>query len=600
MLYFSFCFVLFTIHFVNTFYFTITIKTSCFINCCLCHIQIVKYIKKRAQLTLEYTKALSKLQQKTVDSLYFEESTTRGFFEQVRSTDEEIIGVYNYQSQMILDQVVAPLEQLHAELDASRRKLFQQGMSLDKELKDSRAALLRTREKYYKTSHDLENAGYAVKDLEGNPKKRGELEKLDKKITRLRQDVAIDKANYEEQITATNQCQHEFYTTTMPNTLDEVQALFAHRLRRLKKHATRYIELLKTESADLAEPCQKLATAIEGISVESDNNEFIQTYSTEPSHVPDDFVFEEYIKQGKPDEVKKTGWKAKLLGTGSKGDAATAPSYSPYTQVKASKSLDGLFGTPLPTLMKRQEQTHPDVDVPYFLYFIAEQIIKCGGEYTLGVFRLNGSTAKVEEIKQSCTKGDYGRLRFAPNQVNDLASVFKLFFRQLPDPLVPNTMYEQCFAAPPPDVNALVRQLPDVNRRVLLFLVALVQRFCAEETVERTKMNASNLAAIFAPCVFRCPYADMQAILRSSDAEKRFFERLIAELDTASATTVSCKCGRDPADSASPTDDLAPSGRAAIAPSATSLQSSMDATTNETVTLAPPQGTRKLPPLSGM
>lgn len=572
-----------------------------FTNCSY-RTQIVKYLKKRAQLTLEYTKALSKLQQKTVDSLYFEESTTRSFFEQVRSTDEEIIGVYNYQSQMILDQVVAPLEQLHTELDTSRRKLFQQGMSLDKELKDSRASLLRTREKYYKTSHDLENTGYAVKDLEGNPKKRGELEKLDKKITRLRQDVAIDKANYEEQITATNRCQREFYTTTMPNTLDEVQSLFAHRLRCLKKYATRYIELLQTESADLAAPCQKLATAIEGISLESDNNEFIQTYSTEPSHIPDDFVFEEYIKQGKPDEVKKTGWKAKLLGSSSKSDAATTPLYSPYTQTKASKSLDGLFGTPLQTLMKRQEQTHPEVDVPYFLYFVAEQIIKCGGEYTLGIFRLNGSTAKVEEIKQNCSKGDYGRLRFAPNQVNDLASVFKLFFRQLPDPLVPNTVYEQCFTASPPDVNALVRQLPDVNKRVLLFLVAFVQRFCAEETVERTKMTVSNLAAIFAPCIFRCPYTDMQAILLSSEAEKRFFERLIGELDTASATTISCQCDQDPADADSPPEDPVPRvTRASVVPSAVPLRSSADAPTSETVTpTAPPQGARKPPPLSGM
>lgn len=569
------------------------------------HLQIVKYIKKRAQLTLEYTKALGKLQQKTVDSLYFEESTTRGFFEQVRGTDEEIIGVYNYQSQMILDQVVTPLEQLHTELDATRKKLFQQGMSLDKELKDSRAALLRAREKYYKTAHELENTEYAIKDLEGTPKKRSELEKLDKKVTRLRQEVAIDKANYEEQITITNQCQHEFYTTTMPNTLDEVQALFVHRLRRLKKYATRYIELLKTESSDLDEPYQKLATAIESISVESDTNEYIQTYSTEPSHVPDDFVFEEYIKQGKPDEVKKTSWKAKLLGSGSRGETAAAPTYSPYTQTKASKSLDGLFGTPLQTVMKRQTQTHPDMDIPYFLYFVAEQIVKCEGEYTLGVFRLNGSTAKVEEIKQSCTKGDYGRLRFAPNQVNDLTSVFKLFFRQLPDPLVPSTLYEQCFTTPPPDVNVLAGQLPEINRKVLLFLVAFAQRFCAEETVARTKMTAQNLAAIFAPCIFRCPYTDMQAILRSSDAEKRFFERLIAELDTASATTIAYQCNPNTVDYVSPTEGLLPSGRAAITPSSAPSQPRTETETEmtaEAVTVASSQqhGTQKAPDSSGM
>ena len=122
---------------------------------------------------------------------------------------------------------------------------------------------------------------------------------------------------------------------------------------------------------------------------------------------------------------------------------------------------------------------------------------------------------------------------------------------------------------------------------------------------EKWELLEKNLAAIFAPCIFRCPYTDMQAILRSSDAEKRFFERLIAELDTASATTIAYQCNPNTVDYVSPTEGLLPSGRAAITPSSAPSQPRTETETEmtaEAATVASSQqhGTQKAPDSSGM
>jgi len=522
--------------------------------------QFTKYMKKRTQLTLEYAKSIEKLQQKSNISLFFEESTAREAYNQMIKTDEEIVKSINYMSQMILDQVVTPLEKLHTEMDSTRKKLFQQGSSLDKHLNESRSALLRIREKYYKTSREIELTEYAI---DSSSKKRSELDKLDKKLAKLRNDVEVDKANYQDQIAQSNACQSEFYTKTMPNTMNEIQGLYVQRLEAIKDSTEKYISYLKTQNEDNLEPLLKLEKAFSNISVEDDIQEFIQINSTELSRVPDDYVFEEYIKQGKVDETKKSSWKSKLIGGGSsKTDLNT--NYSPYSITKSNESLNSLFGTPLQTLMARQEKTYPDYDIPYFLYFIAENIIRCEGEYTLGIFRLNGSTAKVEDIKQLCSKGDYSHISFTPNQVNDLTSVFKLFFRQLPEPLIPNTLYERCISPEPKDVNSIVNMLPDINKKVLLFLVDFAKRFTDPEIVERTKMTVQNLSAIFAPCIFRCPYTDMTQILQSSEHEKNFFVQMLTSLDTSKAKKVTLKISPDSVDYVKPTEGLLPSERKII------------------------------------
>ena len=75
------------------------------------------------------------------------------------------------------------------------------------------------------------------------------------------------------------------------------------------------------------------------------------------------------------------------------------------------------------------------------------------------------------------------------------ASLFKLWLRELEEPVVPSRLYNDALAASksPQETVQFIHRLPSNHKRVLLFVVSFAQVFLKPEVVERTKMTASNL-----------------------------------------------------------------------------------------------------------
>jgi hypothetical protein len=75
------------------------------------------------------------------------------------------------------------------------------------------------------------------------------------------------------------------------------------------------------------------------------------------------------------------------------------------------------------------------------------------------------------------------------------SSLFKLFLRELSDPLVPSSLYNDALSSSksPEDAIAFVQRLPICHRRVLVFVISFLQLFMEERVVEQTKMTPSNL-----------------------------------------------------------------------------------------------------------
>ena len=80
------------------------------------------------------------------------------------------------------------------------------------------------------------------------------------------------------------------------------------------------------------------------------------------------------------------------------------------------------------------------------------------------------------------------------------ASLFKLWLRELQEPLIPSDMYNDALASASskhPEMPIIfVRRLPKYNRRVLLFVIGFFQLFCRDEVVAQTKMTPSNLGKL--------------------------------------------------------------------------------------------------------
>ncbi|KAF4528443.1 hypothetical protein B566_EDAN013448 [Ephemera danica] len=115
------------------------------------------------------------------------------------------------------------------------------------------------------------------------------------------------------------------------------------------------------------------------------------------------------------------------------------------------------------------------------------------------------------------------------------ASLLKLWYRELYEPLIPDVMYAECVSNhdDPQTCLAIVQRLPELNRLVLCYLVRFLQIFSRQEAVQLTKMDASNLAMVMAPNCLRCMSNDPRIIIENARKEMAFMRTLIQTLDTS-------------------------------------------------------------------
>jgi hypothetical protein len=154
--------------------------------------------------------------------------------------------------------------------------------------------------------------------------------------------------------------------------------------------------------------------------------------------------------------------------------------------------------------------------VPIILPFLADGIIALGGLRAEGIFRVPGDGDAVSALRVRLDRGQY-----ALGEIDDphvLASLLKLWLRELREPLVPAEMYDACVscAQVPEACVEMVRRLPSVHRRVVLFVVSFLQLFLDARTQEVTKMTPVNLALVMAPNLLRCESESMAVVFTNA------------------------------------------------------------------------------------
>jgi len=154
--------------------------------------------------------------------------------------------------------------------------------------------------------------------------------------------------------------------------------------------------------------------------------------------------------------------------------------------------------------------------VPIILPFLADGILALGGTRSEGIFRVPGDGDSVSELKLRIDRGYY-----TLDGVDDpyvLASLLKLWLRELCDPLVPEEMYNECIASSgePEACVRIVERLPTINRRVVLFVISFLQLFLEERIMSVTKMTPVNLALVMAPNLLRCTSESMAVVFTNA------------------------------------------------------------------------------------
>ncbi|XP_063043311.1 active breakpoint cluster region-related protein [Engraulis encrasicolus] len=149
--------------------------------------------------------------------------------------------------------------------------------------------------------------------------------------------------------------------------------------------------------------------------------------------------------------------------------------------------------------------------VPHVVRWCAEEVERRGlGEE--GIYRTSGSAKEIQLLKHSFNTNLREALKEVRSaEVNVVSGTLKLYFRDLPEALVPADLYKSLKnALDLPDLvskqGALLNILglcPAANRNTLLYLFHHLKR--VSEKMEVNKMSVMNLATVFGPSLLRPP-----------------------------------------------------------------------------------------------
>ncbi|KAI5370272.1 Putative Rho GTPase activation protein [Septoria linicola] len=207
-------------------------------------------------------------------------------------------------------------------------------------------------------------------------------------------------------------------------------------------------------------------------------------------------------------------------------------------------SPQGIFGIPLQQSIRYANvaiSLFNDEGQSYIYGYVPIVVAKCGvflkekATDVEGIFRLAGSEKRIKELKVAFDSPDrYGKgLDWTGYTVHDAANILRRYFNQLPEPIIPLEFYQRfrdplrnhqaqavgVIESQSPShgefnheaairaYQALITELPPLNRQLLLYILDLLAVFASKS--DMNKMTTPNLAAIFQPGILSHPQHDM-------------------------------------------------------------------------------------------
>ncbi|CAL8340185.1 unnamed protein product [Merluccius merluccius] len=178
----------------------------------------------------------------------------------------------------------------------------------------------------------------------------------------------------------------------------------------------------------------------------------------------------------------------------------------PPLQALQEKGLikDQVFGCGLEMLCEREQST-----VPRFVRLCTEAVERRGLQ-TDGIYRVSGNLAVIQKLRYMVNHEE--KLNLDQSEWEDIhviTGALKLFFRELPEPLVPYGFFTDIMeTVKMPDywekvdrLKCLVLNIPPPNRDTLHFIFTHLKRVL--EHSDANRMTTQNIAIVFGPTLMR-------------------------------------------------------------------------------------------------
>ncbi|KAG0174888.1 hypothetical protein DFQ30_002154 [Apophysomyces sp. BC1015] len=443
--------------------------------------ETMMFLKKRAAIEEEYGKQMMKLSQslaETFDKSHPRSGTYGNAWTSILKV-HETIGEQRVKFAANITDVSEDLQLLYKDTEKGRKQVKDVGLRYEKILTDADASLEKSKQKYEMQSEDWERA---ILQKNGDPvhmPKKGLFKnsKTQAQLNRMEEDARAKAAaadqHYRQQLQSTNQSRQDYFQFHLPKILTDLKAVSDECSVALRYQLARYAYIFEQAltSDGLAldnDDGLGLRSLTEKINKDTDLNEFINVYS------------------GRAGRVQKSDIPYKEYGMSTSALSALNP--YPY------------FGVHLEELETRDKES-----VPLILVKCAEAVEHYGLR-TVGIYRLSGTNSQIQKLKaafdRDCAGVDLHSEEFC-SDINNVTSVLKLWFRELPDALFPRSSYQHFLNAAKIEdermrvlgLHTIIVDLPRAHHAALKFLMGHLNRI--QQHQRYNKMGSSNLATIF-------------------------------------------------------------------------------------------------------
>eukprot|EP00164_Ancoracysta_twista_P005655 GFYU01007757.1.p1 GENE.GFYU01007757.1~~GFYU01007757.1.p1 ORF type:complete len:451 (+),score=95.85 GFYU01007757.1:199-1551(+) len=180
-----------------------------------------------------------------------------------------------------------------------------------------------------------------------------------------------------------------------------------------------------------------------------------------------------------------------------------------------------LFGVPPSTL---PQVTYGNGTIPQILEVLRENLYKMNGLNSEGIFRLAPDEQECHQVKDLLNKGKFVECK----DVNCLANLIKVWFREMPSPLLNAIDWNGAVDDNESDEAAwgLMTSLPEASRLLLTWLMDLMVDVVKHE--EKSRMGPKQICIVLAPNLFQVSHSDPMQSLMISQRVVIFIQKLLS------------------------------------------------------------------------
>jgi hypothetical protein len=186
-----------------------------------------------------------------------------------------------------------------------------------------------------------------------------------------------------------------------------------------------------------------------------------------------------------------------------------------------SRTTTMVFGSDLQQLIRREGFGN----VPFVVEVLCELLERRIG--TEGLFRASPNAKEAAELRALFDSGWHGNpSTLEKYSAHSAANVLKAYFGDLPEPLIPFSMYDEMVALAAEDDESQraaklgqvlnSKSMPLVHRSLLRYLMVFLYRVASHASINL--MSEHNLAVVFAPNILRPRLQTVETILNMQNA----------------------------------------------------------------------------------